>query len=96
MQTGHVLRNDRTVLHERQLYQVTDKTRARQVMVCEYLNGRMAIKNGNQPLAFKLIDQRPQPEVKVVRKVRRLPRYVPPMGSYWRNGFKLKGSLRNF
>lgn len=98
VQTEHVLRNDRTVLHERQLYQVTDKTRAKQVVVCEYLNGRMAIKYGKQPLAFKLIDQQSQPEVKVavVKKVRRLPRYVPPMGSYWRNGFKLKGSLRNF
>ena len=95
VQTGHVLRNDRTVLHERQLYQVTDKTRAKQVVVCEYLNGRMAIKYGEQQLAFKSIDQRPL-KVALIRKVKRLPRYVPPRGSYWRNGFKLKGSLRNF
>ena len=95
VQTEHVLRNDRTVLHERRLYQVTDKTRAKQVVVCEYLNGRMAIKYGKQQLAFKSIDQRPL-KVALVKKVKRLPRYVPPVGSYWRNGFKLKGSLRNF
>src|SRR3989338_8015369 len=69
VQTEHVLRNDRTVVHDRKLYQVTDKTRALRVVVFEYLNGRMAIKYGQQSLRYQPIDQRPQPEVKP-RKVK--------------------------
>jgi len=93
-----VLRNDRTVLHDRKLYQVTDKTRAKSVVVFDYLNGQMAIKYGQERLAFKPIEQRPEPEPKpqIVKKVKRYQRHVPPKGSYWRSGFKLKGSRRCF
>jgi len=95
VQTEHVLRNDRTVVHERRLYQVTDKTRAQRVVVFEYLNGRMAVKYGQTRLAFKAIDQRPRPKPAPVKikKVKNYKRHVPPGGSYWRNGFKLRGSL---
>ncbi len=98
VQTEHVLRDDRTVLHERRLYQVLAKTRAKRVAVFEYLNGRMAIKHGQERLAFKPIDQRPEPKPKprAIKKVKRYQRHVPPVGSYWRSGFKLKGSLRCF
>ncbi|MBP6986618.1 MAG: ISNCY family transposase [Alphaproteobacteria bacterium] len=96
VQTSHVLRNDRTVIHKRQLYQVTDKTRAKQVMVYEYLNGRLAIKYGKQSLAFKIIDQRPQAEDKPRKVKHRIGRLAPARNAYWRVGFKLRGSLRNF
>ena len=94
VQTEHVLRNDRTVVHDRKLYQIKDKTRAQRVMVFEYLNGRMAIKYGQARLSFKMIDQRPQPEPKSqqLKKVKRFQRYIPPRNSHWRVGFKLKGS----
>lgn len=92
VQSGHVLRNDRTVLHHKRWYQVLTKTRAEQVTVCEYLNGRMAIKSGRIPLAYKLIEG---PKVKDIpaRKVKPRFRASPPRGSYWRDGFKLRGSL---
>lgn len=98
VQTEHVLRDDRTVLHERRLYQVLNKTRAKRVMVFEYLNGQMAIKHLKDRLAFKPIEQRPEPKLKpqVVKKAKRYQRYVPPKGSYWRSGFKLRGSRRSF
>jgi len=92
VQTEHVLRNDRTVLHERKLYQVTDKTRARRVVVFDYLNGQMAIKYDQRRLNYKLIDQRPVPELKPRKIKHRIGRYVPPEDAYWRVGFKLKGS----
>lgn len=94
VQTQHVLRNDRTVVHERKLYQVTDKTRAQQVVVFEYLNGRMGIKHGQTRLTFKAIDQRPRPELAPpkIKKVTKRQRHIPPKDSYWRNGFKLRGS----
>ncbi len=98
VQTEHVLRDDRTVLHERRLYQVLDKTRAKRVAVFEYLNGKMAIRHGQERLAFKPIDQRPPKEIKPLppKKARRFKRHVPPNGSYWRSGFKLRGSRKSF
>lgn len=95
VQTEHVLRNDRTVVHERKLYQVTDKTRAQRVVVFEYLSGRMAVKHGQRRLTFKAIDQRPRPELKPqkIKKVKRRRRHIPSKGSYWRNSLKFGGSL---
>ena len=95
VQTEHVLRNDRTVVHDRNLYQVTDKTRAQRVVVFEYLNGRMAVKHGQTRLTFKAIDQRPRPELEPekIKKVKRYQRHIPSKGSYWRSGLKLKGSF---
>src|SRR3989338_5825433 len=94
VQSEHVLRNDRTVLHEKRWFQVLTKTRAERVTVCEYLNGRMAIKHRSQRLEYKTIEG---PKIKAVRvrKFRnpRELRYVPHQGSFWRDGFKLKGSL---
>lgn len=94
VQSEHVLRNDRTVMHQKRWYQVLTKTRAQRVKVCEYLNGRMAIKYNRTSLAYKLIEG---PRVKEVlaRKVKPRFRPVPERGSYWRDGFKLKGSLTN-
>lgn len=94
VQTEHVLRNDRTVMHDRKLYQVTNKTRAQRVVVFEYLNGRMAIKYGQEGLDFSVIEERPQPKPKIqeVKKFKNRLRYVPPRNSPWRVGFRLKGS----
>jgi hypothetical protein len=95
IQTQHPLRNDRTVLHKNRWYQVLTRTRAQNVVIYDYLNGRMAIKYGNSHLEYKSIAG---PVDKIVAsKVRRFrvrKWYIPPKGSYWRNGFKLPGSLR--
>lgn len=95
VQSEHVLRNDRTVLHQKRWYQVLTRTRAQRVVVCEYLNGRLAIRHGSTRLDYKLIEG-PRLKAAQVRKVKQ--RYhqltpPPPRGSYWRDGFKLRGSL---
>jgi hypothetical protein len=94
VQTEHVLRNDRTVAHDCKLYQVTDKTRAQRVVVFEYLNGHMAIKYGHTELNYKAIGLRPQPEPKIqeIRRHKIRFRHIPPKDSFWRIGFRLKGS----
>ncbi|MGB4521500.1 MAG: ISNCY family transposase [Candidatus Omnitrophota bacterium] len=95
IQTQRPLRNDRTVLHKNRWYQVLTRTRAENVVVYNYLNGRMAIKYGDSCLEYKSIAG---PAVKLsapkVRWLRVRQSYVPPKNSYWRIGFKLPGSLK--
>jgi hypothetical protein len=87
------LRNDRTILHKSQWYQILTKTRAQRVMVNEYLNGQVAIKYGKERLQFKVIEA---PSIKVhpvlVRRFKSRPRRSPAANSAWRL-FKLPGSL---
>jgi hypothetical protein len=89
IQTEHALRNDRTVIHQKQLYQVLNRTRAQKVTVHEYLNGRLLIKHGNSRLSFRAIEQRP--EKIVVRKVKQGFHRPIPLNSGWKK-FRLSGS----
>jgi hypothetical protein len=93
IQTEHVLRNDRTVVHQKRWYQVLNKTRAQKVTIHEYLNGRTVIKYGKNRLQYKPIEQKL--EKAVIRKVKSRKRYHVPKDHIWRSGFKLKGSLKN-
>ena len=86
IQKEHVLRNDRTVKHKKQLYQVLDRTRARKVIVYKYFDGRIEIKHGEKRLQYKIIEERPKKVV--LRKVKPRIRYIPPANSPWRS-FKI-------
>ncbi len=96
IQTDKVLRNDRTVVHDKQWYQVLVKTRAKKVTIYEYVDGRIAIKHNHSRLAYKPIEDRP-PKVQTPKrcKIRTGRRYAPPKDHIYRMGFKLKGSLTN-
>ena len=95
IRTQRPLRNDRKVLHNNRWYQVLTRTQAEDVVVYDYLNGRMAIKYGNNRLEYKSIAgpvvRLPVPKV---RRFRGRQRYGPPRNNYWRDNFKLTGSLR--
>ena len=94
IQTERFLRNDRTLLHKKQWYQVLNKTRAQHVVVYEYLNGQIEVKYGKDRLAFKSI---PAPTTRIVlpitRRFKRRSRSPGSSKSPWHNTFKLKGSL---
>jgi ribosomal protein L21 len=92
VQTKHVLRNDRTVIHDRKLYQVLDKTRAKRVVVFEYLNGRMAMKHQGSRLSFKAIDQKPAPLPRSPRKIKRRYWKHGDNGRVWGKTLRLEGS----
>lgn len=92
VQVEHVLRNDRTVLHDRKLYQVLSKTRAQRVVVFEYLDGQMAVKHEGTKLLFKAIDQRPVPEVRL-RKIKRRHWKYGTKDTPWRTHFKLPSQV---
>jgi len=56
VQTQRFLRNDRTIQHNSQWYQILTKTRAQHVKVHEYLNGQISIKYGKDRLQYKAIE----------------------------------------
>ena len=56
VQTERFLRNDRTLVHNNQWYQLLTKTRAQRVMVHEYLDGQIAITYGKTKLGFKAVE----------------------------------------
>jgi hypothetical protein len=78
-QTKHVLRNDFTVAHDKELYQVLDKTNAREVEVQERVNGQMLIVHKQRRLRYKKIEQRPKKTVvkKVKHRIGRQPNNTP-------------------
>lgn len=96
IKTPHPLRNDYTLVHKRQLYQVLDKTRAKEVIVEEKTNGRMLVKATEGKLRYKPLKQRPEDKKSTEPKQVKLRRqYIPPADSLWRQ-FALKGSIQTF
>lgn len=75
IKTGHPLRNDFTILHDKKLYQITEPTTAKKVMVEERINGTMLITYKDKPLKYKQIAKKPV-QTKPEPKIRRV--YIPP------------------
>ena len=88
IKTKHPLRNDFTIVHDKKLYQVLDKTSARKVEVQERVNGQMLIIYKGQRLKYKEIDSRPEKIIAQIKKVKTRRRYVPPANAPWRR-FKI-------
>jgi transposase len=80
IKTERALRNDFTVAHNSKLYQILDNTKAKKVMVEEYVDGSMVIYYKDKPLGFKEITQRPEkkePKKKYEFKLKRVCAPVP-------------------
>lgn len=88
IKTSRALRNDFTVAHDKRLYQVLERTDAKQVIVEEYINGSMRIYSRDRSLRYKEIFAIPQKIKKV--KISELPfslprgKYIPPPNHPWR------------
>ena len=98
IKTKHPVRNDFTVIHEKKLYQIEDKTRAKKIVVEERINGAVKLYAGDKSLKYKHIENLPvkkkqpagKPEIKlksVLKKKKYDPRRDNP---FYR--FRLKGS----
>ena len=59
IQTSRTLRNDRTVAHNGQLFQITSEVLAKQVVVEERVSGSLRIRLGDRYLNYRRIHQRP-------------------------------------
>ena len=83
--TEHTLRNDFTIVHNKQLYQVLERVNAKKVVVEERTNGRILIMHKEKPLKYKPVAQRPKKKEKpkyvfaMVRKERARPSMDHPL-----------------
>ena len=78
----HPLRNDFTVVHDKRLYQILERTNAKKVTVEERISGRMLITYKGEALKYKEIAQRPEKKAekpKYIFTVVKKKRYRPPM-----------------
>lgn len=91
IRTRHPVRNDFTIVHNKQWYQVLDRTNAHEAIVQERIDGKMFIVANGKRLRYKAINQRPKKEV-AKKAVKARKRYIPPPDCKWRK-FKLPGSL---
>jgi hypothetical protein len=89
----HPLRNDFTVVHDKRLYQVLERTNAKKVTVEERINGRMFITYKSKALRYKEIAHRLKKKEKPkyifarVRKERYRPSKSHPFKSFKRSPY---------
>ncbi len=89
LKAERTLRNDFTVAHNHQLYQIEERTRASKVMVEDRINGSMRITYQDRPLRFSEITERPvkQKQRPVMIRSRRVSPSPAP-DHPWRRGYK--------
>jgi len=83
--TERILRNDYTIAHNSQLYQIYNKIRAKKVDVIEKLNGSMFVMYKQKRLRFKLIAARPQKQEEQPRMLRLSKSHKPNPNHPWLN-----------
>jgi transposase len=81
------LRNDFTIRHNNQFYQVLEPVRTKEVTLEERLDGKFYIYHKERQLEYKPIDKKPERPRQPYRP--RKPRYVPPQDHIYRK-FKIK------
>jgi len=96
VRTGHPLRNDFTIAHDKKLYQILDEVNTKKVTVEERINGRMFITCKGRRLRYKQLSQRPgkeKPKPPYVFTIKKL--YIPPKDHPWRR-FKLSSRISSY
>ncbi|MFH1287489.1 MAG: ISNCY family transposase [bacterium] len=92
VKTVRVLRNDFTVIHGGRLYQVEERTRAKEVTVEERINGSLFIMYKGRALRYRKIEKRPERIKEAIKQSGKMHTfYILPKDHPWRN-FRLPGS----
>ena len=86
IKTERTIRNDFTISHNGQLYQIMDKTTARKVQVEERISGTMVVTYENSRLRYKEITERPERQQKkpIMFIFKKRKTYIPPPNHPWR------------
>lgn len=89
IKTSRVVRNDWTIVHERQMYQIVSRTMAKKVEVQDRISGSMYIMHDGIPLKYRKIQSRPlqaKEDKKYTQRLRMIHR--PPSTHPWKQAFK--------
>lgn len=91
IKTERTVRNDSTIKHNKKLYQIEEKTKAKKVTVEERINGTMKIyARDDKSLRYREITSLPKKKrsdkIEVKMTLKSLPRkkYIPPLDHPWR------------
>ena len=76
IQNKAALRNDFTIRHKNQFYQVPESVRAKDVTLEERFKGKFYIYHKDKQLTYKAIDKQPERPKQPYKP--RKPNYVPP------------------
>jgi len=93
IKTKHALRNDSTVAHDKQLYQIIDSINAKELTVEERISGKILITHNGKILKYKKINNRPvrketkKPYIFKIKKVWRPPMEHPLKGPFFRGRY---------
>lgn len=99
IKTRHPVRNDFTVIHEKKLYQIDEKTKANHVVVEERICGSLRIYANDKHLKFHQIEKLPKKKIDVEVKAeiselldKPKKKYIPPKDHPWRRYGEKLGS----
>lgn len=84
VRTVRTVRNDNTIAHDGNLYQVEETVKARKVTIEERLDGSLHIVNNATSLKYREITKRPTKETATKKSRRPRKPYVPPKDHPWR------------
>jgi hypothetical protein len=83
IRTERTVRNDHTIAHDRELYQIDESSSSKKVTVEQRINGKMLIVCKGKSLRYHQITNRPELIKQPVVGKNRM-RYVPPRDHPWR------------
>ena len=93
IENSKTLRNDNTIAHDKQWYQILTATRVKTVILQERVDGQMYVIGNGQKLKFKKIEQ---PSRVYKSRVRKTSRRLIPMALHpWRKPVTKQGALNN-
>jgi uncharacterized protein YlxP (DUF503 family) len=93
VQTSKALRNDNTIAHDNQWYQILTPTRVKEVVLQERVDGTMYVLGNGQSLKFKKIEQPSRAYKPRMRKTSR--RFIHVAQHPWRKPVTKQGVLNN-
>jgi hypothetical protein len=94
IKTRRTVRNDHTIAHNKNLYQLLERVNTKRVMLEERIDGSMLIKHQGTGLKFKEIASRPVKDEPTKLKVFKPKQaIVPPKNHPWRNFDFKKGDI---
>lgn len=97
IRTERTVRNDFTISHNRNLYQIEEAITNKKVTVEEHTDGTMRITHNGKSVKFRSIQQRPEIKTKEQKKKRRrTTTYIPSQDHPWRKTYgKLAAKTNN-